>query len=207
MAEIEKQVAAGTDDCYRKLVADTWNLASTVLYVGRYAADNKQQGCGMRFTGVTIPHGAMVLEAHLTVRAQTARSSTTFKSYISAEDVNDAATFADDSAAFDTRYAGRTTAKVAWEPSSGWLIDTDYESPDIKTVLQEVFDRPGWVSGNDIVIFWEDYDDRSTGDEAQRVAYSYEGSSTYAPKLVITYIIEQAVGGGKISKMISMGLL
>jgi hypothetical protein len=77
---------------------------------------------------------------------------------------------------------------VDWDSISAWVVNNDYNSPEIKTVIKEIVDRSGWASGNDIVIFWDDFEDRSThASGCYRHAYSYDGGSTYAPKLHIEY--------------------
>jgi len=181
------QVTAGANDCYRRLTTPYWDLTYDRLEAGSASGDVKQIGCGMRFVSVMIPRGTTISEAHLTLRAFESRDEDVVRSRISAEDVDDAAIFADDGDAFDTRWAARTTARVDWDSIGSWVAGTDYDSPDIKTVIQEIVDRPGWNSGQDMVIFWEDFDGRSDLDlNVRRVCYSYEGSTTYAPKLVIT---------------------
>lgn len=45
-----------------------------------------------------------------------------------------------------------TTATVAWNGEGAWTTDNTYDSPDIKTIIKEIVDRGGWVSGNDIQI-------------------------------------------------------
>ncbi|GAI81538.1 unnamed protein product, partial [marine sediment metagenome] len=90
-------------------------------------------------------------------------------------------------AAFSARWDNRTAARVDWDDIPGWTQNVDYNSPEIKPVIQEIVNRPGWAEGA-IVIFWEDFDSRSTkADHCCRLARSYEGSTTYAPKLVATY--------------------
>jgi len=124
---------------------------------------------------------------------------TTVNSRISAEDVDDAATFSSDSSAFDARWAARTTARVDWDNIGAWTLNTDYNSPDIKTVIQEIVDRAGWASGNDIVIFWDDFDDRSTHNTSRwRLAYSYTTPAS-APKLYIEWTIPAAVTTGEVT--------
>ena len=185
------QVGTSTDDTWRRLEPLAFNLAETNDPAGA-ATDEpiKQYGCGMRFTNITIPKGASITEAYLTLRADVSEDGATCNTRISAEDVDDAPTFANDAAAFDTRWAARTTARVNWDNIAAWVEDTDYDSPDIKTVIQEVIDRDGWASGQDMVIFWEDFEDRSTpyANRPLRRAYAYDASTTYCPKLVITYV-------------------
>ncbi len=51
--------------------------------------------------------------------------------------------------------------------------------------------RGSWNSGQDIVIFWEDFEGRSDnggGGVRKRNAISHDSDPTYAPKLVITVV-------------------
>ena len=186
------QVTASTDDCYERLNTTFFDLTATAVQAGKSTATNRW-GSGMRFLGITIAGGSTIDSAYLTLRASIDRAVTVCNTRISAEDVDDAITFANDSAAFETRYAARTTARVDWDAIAAWTADTDYDSPEIKTVIQEIIDRGSWASGNDIVIFWEDFDDRSDG-SAVRSAYSEDGTGE-APKLVITYTEPAATRG------------
>jgi len=187
------QVGESTDDCYRSLAPTGWDVGGAqinVLAGAELDASTYQFGCGMRFTNVTIPQGATITNACLTFRCSVAKSGDTCNTRISAEDVDDAVTFADDKDVFDARWAARTTARVDWDAIAGWTKDVDYNSPECKTIEQELIDRPTWASGNDQVWFWEDFEDRSThASGARRLAYSYDGSTTYCPQLVITYAL------------------
>ena len=191
------QVTAGTDDCARRLAPDYFHLADW-HWAGALSAVNYQYGGGMRFLNITIPQGATIATAYLILTASVTRSGSTGNTRISAEDVDDAITFANDSAAFDTRWAARTTARVNWDAIPAWTVETEYDSPEIKTVIKEIVDRGGWASGQDMVIFWDDFDDRSVhGSSSYRQAYSYDISTTKAPKLVITYTTGWV--GGKVN--------
>lgn len=197
MAEIARQVGASSDDCYRRWWPAYWDISETDQTVGLWSAANCQIGGGMRFTNVTIPQGATIEDGtKLILRCKVSGSGTVCNARISAEDVDDAPTFADNAAAFDTRRANRTIAGVDWDAIPAWTAGEDYNSPEIKTVIQEIVDREGWVSGQDIVIFWDDFDDRSTRPgEAVRTATSYDGDPEFAPKLVIKYAIAPPVVG------------
>lgn len=178
-------VGAGSDDCHRRMVPSSFLLTLTEYYAGSYDADNYKYGAGMRFTNITIPQGSTIDSAYLKIYAVASLSGETCNTKISAEDVDDADTFADDATIFDTRYSAHTTAMVTWTVPA-WTIDTWYTSPDIKTVIQEIKDRPGSASGNDIVIFWEDFDDLSS-DVAYRRGESYEDLDENEAKLEVTW--------------------
>ena len=191
---LNRQVAASTDDANRRYVPDDYfSLTHSGFWAGSYGWSAevfyKQYGGGGRFTNVTIPKGATIVSAYLTLRSSQSMAGTVVNTRISAEDVDNPPTFADDKAAFDARWANRTTARVDWDAIPAWTSGTDYNSPEIKTVIQEIVNRAGWASGNAIVIFWEDFEYRSTHDTnyCARRGYSYDGSATYAPKLHIEY--------------------
>jgi len=198
MAVVDKKVIASADDCLRRLTLAAWNLIEPYQVAGYTSSSKYQYGGGMRFQAIAIPKGATINVAYLTLRAHFNILGTVVRTRISAEDVDDAAIFADDSAAFDTRWAARTTARVDWDGIPAWTEDEDYNSPSIVSVIQEIVNRAGWVSGNDMVIFWDDFDDRSDhNDGARRVALSYDGSTLYPAKLHIEYT--EAGWTGKIS--------
>lgn len=184
--QLTRQVAASTDDCFRRLEIPWFSLTATFAYIGSQVADYDKSGMGLRFLNITIPKGRTILEAELRCRAAANDTSTTVKGRISAEDVDNPATFADDAAAFDTRYAGRTTARVDWDSIPSWTLASWYDSPDIKTVIQEIVNRGGWASGHDIVIFFEDFDNRSSSG-AHRAVWHYDEAADEAPKLYIKW--------------------
>jgi len=198
------QVGASTDDCYRSLYfggGTYWALTSTNYGAGCGSSQYNRYGGGARFTNITIPAGSTIDTTYMTLRCNTTNNTgTVCRTRFSAEDVDDAPTFADDSAAFDARWSNRTTAIMDWDGIATWTKDTDYNTPTtdgvttFASIIQEVIDRGGWASGQDIVVFWEDFDDRSDHNAlAYRSAYSYDGSATYAPQLIIEY----TEGGGE----------
>lgn len=186
---ISRQIAASTDDCDRsKGPANEWNLTVGQVQAGYQSSDYRQKGAGLRFTNITIPKGAIIDQAYLTLRSRLNKSAGPCNTRISAEKVDNAPTFADDRWAFDDRYANNT-ATVDWDNIPAWTTGEDYNSPDIKTVIQAIIDREGWASGQAIVIFWEDFEYRTTVLEARRAAHSFDTDPDNAPKLVIEYQI------------------
>jgi hypothetical protein len=192
------QVGAATDNCSVSWSGSAWSLttSATGQPVGRWSAGGAKQGGGMRFLNINMLKGMNITTAYLTLRANDNYSATTINSVIIGEDVDDAATFSD-----IANYQGRrgtivggandnniTTASVAWNNIGAWTLNSDYNSPEIKTIVQEINNRAGWASGNDMVIFWDDHAAAGTqSDSTVRRGYSYTGSTTYAPKLHIEY--------------------
>ena len=187
------QIPNSFSDALRcKGTSDTYDRTATYNRAGAGNIYNHKFGSGIRFIDVTIPQGATILTAYLTLTAQSDGSGTGCRTRISAEDVDSAVLFPATKEEFDARYASHTTAVVDWDDIPDWTLDTEYNSPEIKTVIQEIVDREGWESGNKIALFWEDFDDRSDA-LIPRKAYSYDNNPAKAPKLHIEYIYKPTV--------------
>lgn len=173
----------------------TWHLSSlddSHLMVGQYQGDNYDRlGSGMRFLNVTIPQGAIISSAYLKLTADFAYDASTVKSRISAYDVDNASSGFSDLADFNAKYAHRTSSVVNWDNIPAWSVNEygpDTFSPNVNTVIQEIVDRERWQSGNSMIIFWEDFDGRSSNiDNCRRSAYSWDNNATKAPKLEIRW--------------------
>ena len=197
------QVGASTDDCYLQKVDGSWAFYTNLAEItpGYTSSTNLYKGGGMRFLNVTIPQGATINAANLVFTCYVAGSGTTVNTRITGNDVDDAVTWstlADFQARRGTVIGGAndnyiTAAQVDWDSIPAWSADeqgADTTSPEIKTVIQEIIDRVGWSSGNDLALFWDDFDNRSS---SFRRAYAYDGSTTKCPQLVITYIVAPTV--------------
>jgi hypothetical protein len=104
---------------------------------------------GFRVPSVTIPQGARILSARIIHRGVAGYSqSITLGDKILrfyAEDT--------DNAVAPTSYAEAealtlTSAYLYWRDLHGITGTVDYQSPNLAAVIQEIVDRPGWVSGN-----------------------------------------------------------
>jgi len=191
---IDRQVSASSDDVQRRLGADTFETAPTYFEAGGSTPTAATMyGTGARYTNITAPPGAIIIQSYFSVYAKGnygAGGDEVSRTRISAEDIDDAPTFTNDKVAFDARWANRTTARVDWDNIPIEVAGNWYDSIDFKSVIQEIVNREGWESGNDIVIFWEDFDDRSAHIyDGRRGGSSYDGTlgPSYAPKLHIEY--------------------
>lgn len=120
-----------------------------------------------RFRNVEIPAGATITSCFLRFFANGSESGNDVNVNIFFNDEDDAVapTSHND---FDSK--SRTTAFVAWDSIEAFVNEQQHDSPDLSSVLQEVIDRPGWVSGNDVMVIIED--DGSTYG-AYRDTYGY----------------------------------
>ncbi len=166
------QVAASEDDVHILRGTSTQKLSEAALSVGLSNA-------GMRFTGVSIPAGATIVQANLKIRSYTSGLYTTFTGTIRAEAANNAENFSARSISAVTT----ATPSVSWALTTGWQSNTWYQSPDIANVIQEVVDRSGWAAGNALVIVFQG----SSSATNDRKFWSYDGDPTSAAQLEITY--------------------
>ena len=76
-----------------------------------------------------------------------------------------------------------TAASVIWNiPATAWTTGNKYSTPDLKTIVQELINRPGWAAGN--AMFFKINAGTEVGG---RVADAYDSNATKAPRLVIEY--------------------
>ena len=171
---VERRVAAGTDDAEEK-PSGSVDTTSTDLEL---VADPGLQTVGIRFSALAIPPGATITSAYVQFVADEAQSGATALS-INAEAADNAATFARTTRNLSSR--PRTGAAVSWTPPA-WTVGAvgaAQRTPDLTAVVQEVVRRPGWSSGNALVLV-------VTG-SGHRTAESFEGNATRAPLLHVEF--------------------
>ena len=146
---VEVRVSVESDDAEER-VSGNVSLTSSDLELVKDGGGS--QTVGLRFSGVTIPNGATILNADIQFQTDETNSIVT-NLMIEGEAVDDAATFTTASNSISTR--GRTTAAVAWSPVA-WLTVGEAGpgqlTPDIGSVIQEIVNRPSWQSGNSLAI-------------------------------------------------------
>jgi len=81
-----------------------------------------------------------------------------------------------------------TTASVsAWSVPDTSTVHVPFKTPDIKSVIQEVIDRPGWSAGNKIAIVFETQDVPLTGGpRSKRWEDDFTGPD-FEPKLFLAF--------------------
>jgi len=110
------------------------------------------QTIGLRFTGISVPAGATIVNAYVQFRSKditTGPVSLTIQGQAS-----------DNPGTFTTAIGNissrpRTGAAVGWVPPA-WptvgVAGPDQRTPDLSSVIQEIVSRPGWSSGNALVL-------------------------------------------------------
>ncbi|MDX2166845.1 MAG: hypothetical protein SF182_07265 [Deltaproteobacteria bacterium] len=142
---------------------------------------------GLRFSTVVIPPGATITAANLQLTADGGFSSsntTALTLAVFGEASDSAASFAGNFANVNGR--ARTTASVSW-PVAAWSVGQSgaaQRSPELKTILQEIVNRPGWTAGNALVLILV----QASGN-GRREAESFDGNAGKAARLEVSFTV------------------
>ncbi|MCP4633925.1 MAG: hypothetical protein GY855_13455, partial [candidate division Zixibacteria bacterium] len=134
---------------------------------------------GLRFLNVTIPPGATITAAYIEFKAADGNTEDT-DIRIWGEDVNDASRFDDGDDDISDRQ--KTSSSVTWNNVENWSSGQTYQTPDISSVIQEIVDKGGWLSGYDMVIMLE-----STDLNGKRYITAHDDSPSNASLLHVEY--------------------
>ena len=172
----EKRIAASFDDAEERASGNIL-LSNGDLELVLDAGGN--QTVGLRFTGVAVPQGATVSNAYVQFKTDETGSTAT-SLFFEGEAVDNASGFTNVNGNISSRV--RTGATVGWSPAP-WLTIGEagpaQQSANIASVIQEIVNRGGWVSGNSLVLI-------ITG-TGLRTAESWNGDQDGAPLLHIEY--------------------
>ena len=172
-------------DIGRKWYDSAWQFGLGGLgnnwVAGSASVTSYGHGGGGRFPILFIPAGSTIVSAKVKFYGLNS-PNTVIKSRFAGELNATPITFSD-LTDYDAR--SRTTASIDWDAISAWTPDTWYESPELLSVVQEIVDLGGWATGQPLVIFWDDHDDRSDV-AAQRKVQTYIPND-YAPMLTVRY--------------------
>lgn len=186
MTELNIFVAASADDAYCETGA---NWDSTHIYgpFGHLGA-TFYADVYLRFLNVTIPKGATINSALVRFVCGVVVGTTVVRTNITGEDVDSASQC---TSCADVAGRARTTALEAWDNVPIWTLGAEYDTVDIADIIQEIVDRAGWVSGNDVNIF---VDNDGSGSGAYRHPSHWDNVTYNPPQLRVTYT-PHVVGG------------
>jgi len=176
-AVFDVRIAAGSDDAEQDFGSTTPNLTSSDLEL--IADGSTPQTVGMRFRGLTVPQGSAITNAWLQFQVDevsTEAASLSFR----AQAADNPPTFTTGADDLTGRPVG--AASVAWAPPSWPTIDVagdEQRTPSLAALVQEVVNRPGWASGNALVLI-------VTG-SGRRTAEAFDGVAAAAPLLHVEY--------------------
>ncbi|MEM7371945.1 MAG: DUF6443 domain-containing protein [Bacteroidota bacterium] len=186
---INVQINSDTDDAEETIITGEVNTGSSDLELVK--DDGDIQKVGMRFSGINVPQGVTITHAYIQFTTDNTPDVATNLT-VKGQAVDDAATFVDapNSSGISARI--NTAAAVNWAPphwNSSGERGPNQQTPDLSAVIQEIVDRPGWTSGNALVLTVEGV--------GKRVAVSHDEDPGEAAELFITY--EELVGVSSIN--------
>ena len=184
------RIASANDDAEEAVSTGEMDRSSGDLEISLDASNGNfdPELVGMRFRDIDIPQGATIDSAKIQFRVDDTNGANTSPITIRfyGEDTNDASSFS--SSSDDISDRTRTSAYVDWTvPSwtSGGDEGASQLSADLKTIIQEIVDRPGWSSGNDLVIMITDI----VSGSGHREAESSDGDTNFGPEITIDYSV------------------
>lgn len=179
----EQQVGAGLDDAREVRATHNFRADGSVEQVGSGFGANVRYALAFVFRGIPINNGATVDAATLTVHVGSSQIGTVVNTKLRCHDVGDYPDNISTHAKMSTIFASLTTAETNWDNVETFLtVCTWKTSPDFKGSLEEVFARFDWSNGNDLVVVWDDDDDRSDANQKRQISM-YENGATKAAKL------------------------
>lgn len=160
--------------------AASWDTANTLIGVTGGPAGTRKAVNG-RFLNVTVPNGATINTASLVSTAQ--------GSFGSAPEFVIAIVDEDDPAAPTNVTTWNalvyTATRITWDFSTSWVTDTEYTTPELATLLQDIVNRAGWASGQAMLLAISD--DKAISSNNYRGRQDYGTDTTKALKLHIEY--------------------
>jgi hypothetical protein len=205
------QVSSGTDDAGTdpRFGGCVYTTSANEIYFGQ-CSNGQNVTSGFRFPNVTLPPGAQIAAAYLeftvdgpytdelTVAFYGQASGNAQPSRVHVNRSNGRVAFYGQASgnaqpfSFSSRPKNRplTQASVTWRiPASDWELGQTRTSPDLTAIVQEILNRPDWVSGNALAIIVKNAGTAS-GPNRHRRVIGYERpvwypGREYAARLVI----------------------
>ena len=176
-----KRISSGSDDVEEAASGTMYSTSSDLeLVFDSYNSQNNQI-IGLRFTGVSIPQGAIITNAYVQFTCDETDNGATNLTVTGHANDNSSA-FSSTSGDVSSRI--RTLADANWTPPAWNTVGqsgVDQQTPNISNVISEIITRAGWSSGNALTII-------ITG-TGERTAESWEGSASQAAELVVDYML------------------
>jgi hypothetical protein len=191
---IDVRITTGADDFEEGVPGGAMDNGSSDLEIPYESAGTPvgttEQVIGLRFTPVPISKGTEIKKAYVELEMDETKGNTQVVNVIiEGQLIANAPAFT--TTAKDITNRTRTKAQVKWTIPTGMANDTEFQSPDISSIINEIIGQAGWVSGNAIVIIIGD--DKSNPSAGVRCVEAVEGESLAAPLLRIEVVWPLAV--------------
>lgn len=177
------KIAASDGDSEQSGAAGNISLTGNDLAMG--VEDGNDKIVGLKFNRLTIPQGATITSARLELTSNKDSSANADFQIVGELTPNPS-----DFSSTASDLSGRTsvTDSVDWSITDEWKKDDNYQSPQLKSVIQEIVNQANWCGGNSISLLIS-----GTG---SRSAVSFDNSPSNAPTLKFTYDASNISNGG-----------
>ncbi len=169
------QVSHRDDDYKESQSGASTRLASTQdLWV---ESDQKH---AFRFTNVSIPSGATIIQARLQVYSPSTGVGNALSGTARGQDVGDAPAWT--GANFEITNAAKTATVMNVANLPTWTADAHNDVADVTAIVQEIVDRGDWASGNALTLYLI-----ATSTASHRRTLTYDSQASRAAKLIVRY--------------------
>ncbi|TPN85149.1 purple acid phosphatase family protein [Aquimarina algicola] len=180
---VEVAISTGNDDVEEDKNGRLYTDSSDLELVYDSSNNSSFQVVGLRFQGVRLPKNATITSAYLQFSADESNSTST-ELEIALHNSSNSPSFSS-----SNNVSNRTafSSKVTWRPSS-WSSNQQgnaQRSPELKTMIQSLVNKSGWVAGNSLSFMIRGKGNSLTNRSAKRVADSFEGGNP--TQLIIRY--------------------
>jgi hypothetical protein len=182
-AAIEVRISEAADDVEEGATNGLMYLDSSDLELGDDPHYLGAQTVGLRFQEVPVPNQAIIVSAYLEFAVHEATSEGTTVE-IRAEVSQNAAPFKSNEYNLTSR--SLTSQAIKWQIPPWDSVGERHQSPDLSPLVQQLVNRQGWNSAQSMVFMMN-------GD-GRRIADSYDGKPSAAPRLQIEYISRSPTG-------------
>lgn len=148
---------SGDDGSWHNTGAGSFSLTAATITIGDADAANNARHGWLRYPNVYTTPGATLTSFKINVRPSGLTGTIPPMTVVGVKSLNPAAP----TTRAEANALPLTTATVAWTPGA-WTTGVRQDSPELKTILQEIVNQPGWVSGNAVIILLKVVEDAFT---------------------------------------------
>lgn len=148
---------SGDDGSWHNTGAGSFSITAATITIGDADAANNARHGWLRYPNVYTTPGATLTSFKINVRPSGLTGTIPPMTVVGVKSLNPAAP----TTRAEANALPLTTATVAWTPGV-WTTGVRQDSPELKTILQEIVNQPGWVSGNAVIILLKVVEDAFT---------------------------------------------
>lgn len=176
------RVNSSTDDAEQEAGSGAMYTNSSDLEMSYDSFVTDDQLVGMRFTGVSIPAGATIVNAYIQFEVDELKANDPCVLQVFVEDNVNPSTYTTSTGNISSR--SYISDSVQWNPGTWVAVDDQgpaQRTPNLKPLVDSILSKSSWANGNAMAFMI-----KGTG---TRTAESFDGEQNAAPMLVIEYTL------------------